>query len=128
MPATTGEELIPSTDRALRGADGGDDRPADRDGANERRKPVLKKRHRIQARTHEFEGDRGRRYGERRMVLRDQERQGCSTPPRKVPAPVITPRSQGLPRPVRSPVSDSPSDKDMLTLAPIAVASPAKKA
>src|SRR6266567_6698071 len=49
-------------------------------------------------------------------------------PPAKVPPPVIAPRSTGLPRPVRSPVSDSPSEKAMLTPAPRAVAAPVKKA
>ena len=49
-------------------------------------------------------------------------------PPRKVPPPVIAPRSTGLPRPVRSPVSDSPSEKAMLTPAPRAVAAPVKNA
>jgi len=50
------------------------------------------------------------------------------TPPTNVPPPVIAPRCQGLPRPVYSPVSDSASEKPMLTAAPIAVARPAKKA
>src|SRR5580700_1704565 len=49
-------------------------------------------------------------------------------PPRNVPPPVIAPRSRGLPRPVRSPVSDSPSEKAMLTPAPRAVAAPVKNA
>src|SRR5215472_8111605 len=52
----------------------------------------------------------------------------CRTPPKNVPRPVIAPRDKGLPRPVRSPLSDSPSEKAMLTPAPIAVASPARKA
>ena len=52
----------------------------------------------------------------------------CRMPPRNVPAPVIAPRAYGFPRPVRSPVSDSPSEKAMLTPAPIAVASPARNA
>jgi hypothetical protein len=33
----------------------------------------------------------------------------------KVPAPVIAPRTRGFPRPVSSLVSDSPSEKLMLT-------------
>jgi hypothetical protein len=41
---------------------------------------------------------------------------------------VIAPRWSGLPRPVTSPVSDRPSEKAMLTAAPMAVARPAKKA
>src|SRR6185369_4443232 len=49
-------------------------------------------------------------------------------PPAKVPPPVIAPRSTGLPRPVRSPVSDRPSEKAMLTPAPSAVAAPVKNA
>ena len=49
-------------------------------------------------------------------------------PPTNVPPPVIAPRSIGLPRPVRSPVSDSPSEKAMLTPAPRAVAAPVKNA
>ena len=49
-------------------------------------------------------------------------------PPRNVPPPVMEPRTNGLPRPVRSPVSESPSEKAMLTPAPIAVASPVKNA
>lgn len=49
-------------------------------------------------------------------------------PPAKVPPPVIAPRSTGLPRPVRSPVSDRPSEKAMLTPAPRAVAAPVKNA
>src|SRR5215469_10372516 len=49
-------------------------------------------------------------------------------PPAKVPPPVIAPRSTGLPRPVRSPVSDRPSEKAMLTPAPRAVATPVKNA
>ena len=49
-------------------------------------------------------------------------------PPANVPPPVIAPRSTGLPRPVRSPVSDSPSEKAMLTPAPRAVAAPVKNA
>src|SRR5580700_1233488 len=49
-------------------------------------------------------------------------------PPANVPPPVIAPRSIGLPRPVRSPVSDSPSEKAMLTPAPRAVAAPVKNA
>jgi hypothetical protein len=49
-------------------------------------------------------------------------------PPTKVPTPVIAPRMSGLPRPVTSPVSDSPSENAMLTPAPIAVARPAVNA
>src|SRR5579862_1305769 len=49
-------------------------------------------------------------------------------PPANVPPPVIAPRSTGFPRPVRSPVSDSPSEKAMLTPAPSAVAAPVKNA
>src|SRR5215472_11579648 len=49
-------------------------------------------------------------------------------PPAKVPPPAIAPRSTGLPRPVRSPVSDRPSEKAMLTPAPTAVATPVKNA
>ena len=49
-------------------------------------------------------------------------------PPRKVPPPVISPRDQGLPRPVSSPVSESASEKPMLIAAPIDVARPAMKA
>src|SRR5215470_7424629 len=49
-------------------------------------------------------------------------------PPAKVPPPVIAPRRTGLPRRVRSPVSDRPSEKAMLTPAPRAVATPVKKA
>src|SRR5580658_1421320 len=49
-------------------------------------------------------------------------------PPAKVPPPVIAPRCTGLPRPVRSPVSDRPSEKAMLTPAPRAVAAPVKNA
>src|ERR1700722_14533152 len=49
-------------------------------------------------------------------------------PPANVPPPVIAPRSAGLPRPVMSPVSDSPSEKAMLTPAPRAVAAPVKNA
>src|ERR1700751_5734914 len=49
-------------------------------------------------------------------------------PPAKVPPPVIAPRSTGLPRPVRSPVSERPSEKAMLTPAPRAVAAPVKNA
>ena len=41
-----------------------------------------------------------------------------------VPTPVIVPRTTGLPRPVSSPVSESPSENAMLTPAPIAVATP----
>jgi hypothetical protein len=41
-----------------------------------------------------------------------------------VVAIVIAPRRAGLPRPVRSPVSESPSENAMLTPAPSAVASP----
>jgi len=52
----------------------------------------------------------------------------CRMPPRNVPAPVIAPRRYGRPRPVRSPVSESPSEKAMLTPAPTAVASPARNA
>ena len=44
-------------------------------------------------------------------------------PPRNVPTPVIAPRAIGLPRPVSSPVSESPSEYAMLMPAPIAVAS-----
>src|SRR5215211_1959443 len=51
-----------------------------------------------------------------------------NTPPTNVPPPVIAPRSQGLPRPVNSPVSERASEKPMLTAAPMAVARPAKKA
>jgi len=46
----------------------------------------------------------------------------------KVPTPVIEPRTSGLPRPVSSPVSESPSEKAMLIPAPMAVATPAMKA
>ena len=49
-------------------------------------------------------------------------------PPRKVPTPVIEPRTIGLPRPVSSPVSDSASEKPMLIAAPSDVARPAMKA
>src|SRR3954454_10581972 len=50
------------------------------------------------------------------------------TPPRKVPPPVIAPRTNGLPLPVRSPVSERPSENAMLTPAPSAVARPVKNA
>ena len=40
----------------------------------------------------------------------------------------MSPRCQGSPRPVYCPVSESASEKPMLTAAPIAVASPAKNA
>src|ERR671918_1090724 len=46
----------------------------------------------------------------------------CRTPLREVPTPVIDPRTYGLPWPVRSPMSESPSENVMLTPAPIAVA------
>ena len=49
-------------------------------------------------------------------------------PPANVPPPVIAPCRTGLPRPVRSPVSDNPSEKAMLTPAPRAVAAPVKNA
>ena len=49
-------------------------------------------------------------------------------PPRNVPPPVISPRAQGLPRPVSSPVSESASEKPMLMAAPIDVARPAMNA
>ena len=45
-----------------------------------------------------------------------------------VPTPVIVPRMTGLPRPVSSPVSDSPSEKAIEIPAPIAVATPAMNA
>ena len=45
-----------------------------------------------------------------------------------VPTPVIVPAHDGFPRPVSSPVSESPSENAMLTPAPIAVATPAMKA
>src|ERR671922_171705 len=44
------------------------------------------------------------------------------TPPTKVPTPVIEPRTNGLPRPVSSPVSERPSENAMLTPAQLAVA------
>src|SRR5919197_702639 len=50
------------------------------------------------------------------------------TPPANVPPPVMAPRTTGRPRPVSSPVSESPSENAMLTPAPSAVARPAKKA
>ncbi len=45
-----------------------------------------------------------------------------------VPAPVIAPRANGLPRPVSSPVSERPSEYAIEIPAPIAVARPATKA
>jgi len=95
---------------------------------NERRKPVLKKRQRTQASVSSSNpiaasasSSAARYYGSRNGSV-------CRTPPRNVPMPVIDPRRHGLPRPVRSPVSDRPSEKAMLTPAPIAVASPARNA
>ena len=41
---------------------------------------------------------------------------------------MIPPRTNGLPRPVSSPVSDKPSENAIETPAPIEVASPAMKA
>jgi len=52
----------------------------------------------------------------------------CRIPPRKVPTPVIDPRTAGLPRPVSSPVSESPSENAIEMAAPIEVARPAAKA
>ena len=49
-------------------------------------------------------------------------------PPTNVPIPVIPPRIIGLPRPVSSPVSESPSENAIEMPAPIAVATPAMKA
>ena len=46
----------------------------------------------------------------------------------KVPTPVIPPRTTGLPRPVSSPVSESPSENAIEIPAPNAAASPAMKA
>ena len=45
-----------------------------------------------------------------------------------VPSPVIPPRTNGLPRPVSSPVSDRPSENAIEIPAPIEVASPATNA
>ena len=55
----------------------------------------------------QLEGDHDERRRPRRVV-RNQERQRCRTP-RNVPMPVIA-RACGLPRPVSSPVSESPSE------------------
>ncbi len=52
----------------------------------------------------------------------------CRMPPRNVPTPVIEPRTTGLPRPVSSPVSDSPSENAIEMAAPIAAARPATNA
>lgn len=49
-------------------------------------------------------------------------------PPMKVATPVIEPRKSGLPRPINSPVSESPSEKAMLIPAPTAAANPTKNA
>ena len=45
-----------------------------------------------------------------------------------VPRPVIAPRTNGLPRPVSSPVSERPSEYAIETPAPIALARPATNA
>ena len=45
-----------------------------------------------------------------------------------VPTPVIPPRTNGLPRPVSSPVSESPSENAIEIPAPTEVASPATNA
>ena len=52
----------------------------------------------------------------------------CRIPPRNVPTPVIAPRVSGVPRPVNSPVSESPSENAIEIAAPIDVARPAAKA
>lgn len=109
-------------------AQGGDDRSADRDrqqrpgGAGvEELAPQPGEDDQFASHHRDGGADRG-------DVAGDEERKGVEDPPAKVPPPVIAPRSTGLPRPVRSPVSDRPSEKAMLTPAPRAVATPAKNA
>ena len=50
----------------------------------------------------------------------------CREPPKKVIIPVMPPRTAGLPRPVISPLSESPSENAMLMPAPVAEAMPTK--
>src|SRR5205809_1048633 len=50
----------------------------------------------------------------------------CSEPPKKVMIPVMPPRIAGLPRPVSSPLSESPSENAMLMPAPVAEAIPTR--
>src|SRR5256885_9843188 len=52
----------------------------------------------------------------------------CPIPPAVVINPVTPPRSQGDPRPVNEPSSESPSEKAIEIPAPIEAASPTKKA
>src|SRR6266540_2002520 len=74
-----------------------------------------------------YRDDRDCRH-DRGVIAANQKRSVWKTPPMNVPPPVIAPRTSGFPRPVRSPVSDSPSENAMLTPAPSAVANPVKKA
>src|SRR5438105_6112763 len=52
----------------------------------------------------------------------------CPIPPAVVINPVTPPRSQGDPRPVSEPSSESPSEKAIEIPAPIEAASPTRKA
>jgi hypothetical protein len=97
-------------------------------GTRERRKPVWKKRHRIQARVTSSKVIVAMAATSAAWYCGIRKGRVCRTPPRNVPAPVIEPRWYGLPRPVRFPVSDRLSEKAMLTPAPIAVANRATNA
>ena len=96
--------------------------------ANERAKLTSKKRQRSNARISSSKATTAIAKMIATLYVGIRNGSVCRMPPTKVPAPVIDPRTNGFPRPVSSPVSDSPSEKAMLMPAPIAVAIPAMKA
>ena len=70
---------------------------------NELRKPVAKNRRRIQARARSSNAIAASASSTADRYWGMRNGSVCRTPPRKVPAPVIAPRWNGPPRPVRSP-------------------------
>src|ERR671937_1776309 len=118
-----------STSREAQGrTDRRDDRAAHSD-RHERAPEARPEEHRTEPREQDqLDTDDAHRDGDRDLVVADQNGRVWKTPPTNVPPPVIPPRTNGLPLPVRSPVSDSPSENAMLTPAPSAVASPVKNA
>ena len=117
-----------STHRTQRRAYGGDDHTAERHRGRGPQESRLEEPRPDPGQHEQLErhGDDGR--DQSRLVLRDQERQGVQDPARERAgagdgaAPVRTAA------PGQLPLSESPSENAMLTPAPIAVATPARKA
>ena len=117
-----------SADCAEGGADAGDDHSSDRDGDERAEEAGGEEAPPDPGQGHQFEGDRGQCRGQRGAVGRDQEWQGMQDAAEERARPGDLPAQERVAAPGQVPVSDRPSEKAMLTPAPIAVASPAKNA